>query len=61
MQLDTWDDKDSGQKRSKLRVVAENMVMLGSGGKTNKPSEDSSPEGGEGEIDFEALSKEIPW
>lgn len=30
LQLDTWDDKQSGQKRSRLRVVAENMQMLGS-------------------------------
>lgn len=32
LQLDTWDDKESGQKRSKLRVVGENMTMLGSRG-----------------------------
>lgn len=32
LQLDTWEDKDSGQKRSKLRVVGENMTMLGSRG-----------------------------
>src|ERR1700731_4394649 len=31
LQLDTWDDKQSGQKRSRLRVVAENMQMLGGG------------------------------
>lgn len=30
LQLDTWDDKQSGQKRSKLRVVCENMTMVGS-------------------------------
>lgn len=30
LQLDTWDDKQSGQKRSKLRVVAEGMQLLGS-------------------------------
>src|ERR1700685_1721033 len=30
LQLDTWEDKESGQKRSKLRVVCENMTMLGS-------------------------------
>src|SRR5205814_10292755 len=30
LQLDTWDDKQSGQKRSKLRVIGENMQMLGS-------------------------------
>jgi single-strand DNA-binding protein len=32
LQLDTWDDKQSGQKRSKLRVVAERMQMLGARG-----------------------------
>ena len=29
LQLDTWDDKQSGQKRSKLRVVGETMQLLG--------------------------------
>src|SRR3954465_10936713 len=32
LQLDIWDDKQSGQKRSKLRVIGENMQMLGSRG-----------------------------
>lgn len=32
LQLDTWDDKNTGQKRSKLRVVGENIQLLGSGG-----------------------------
>jgi single-strand DNA-binding protein len=32
LQLDTWEDKTSGQKRSKLRVVCENMTMLGGRG-----------------------------
>lgn len=35
LQLDQWDDKESGQKRSKLKVVGENMTMLGSGGNGN--------------------------
>ena len=30
LQLDSWDDKTTGQKRSKLRVIAENMQLLGS-------------------------------
>ncbi len=30
LQLDTWDDKQTGQKRSKLRVVCENFQLLGS-------------------------------
>jgi single-strand DNA-binding protein len=29
LKLDTWDDKDSGQKRSKLKVVAERVQFLG--------------------------------
>lgn len=37
LQLDTWEDKQSGQKRSKLKVVGENVQFLpdgrgGSGG-----------------------------
>ena len=34
LQLDTWDDKQSGQKRSKLRVVGETFQMLGSRGES---------------------------
>ncbi len=30
LQLDTWDDKQTGQKRSRLRVVGEVMQFLGS-------------------------------
>jgi len=30
LKLDTWDDKASGQKRSKLKVVGETMEFLGS-------------------------------
>ena len=30
LQMDTWDDKQSGQKRTKLRVVGESMQLLGS-------------------------------
>lgn len=30
LQLDTWEDKQTGQKRSKMRVVGETMQLLGS-------------------------------
>jgi len=30
LQMDSWDDKQTGQKRSKLRVVGETMQLLGS-------------------------------
>jgi single-strand DNA-binding protein len=29
LQLDTWDDKQTGQKRSKLKVIGENIQLLG--------------------------------
>jgi single-strand DNA-binding protein len=32
LKLDTWDDKQTGQKRSRLRVIAENLQFLGSRG-----------------------------
>ena len=32
LQMDTWEDKESGQKRSKLKVIGESMQMLGSRG-----------------------------
>jgi len=32
LQLDSWDDKQTGQKRSKLKVVGEGMQLLGSRG-----------------------------
>lgn len=44
LQLDTWDDKTSGQKRSKLKVVGETMQLLGGrpgGGGGGEADEDS--------------------
>ena len=29
LQMDTWDDKQTGQKRTRLRVVGESMQLLG--------------------------------
>ena len=48
LQMDSWDDKNTGQKRTKLKVVGESMQLLGSrdGGGSNTgnsgPSSDSS-------------------
>jgi len=39
LQLDSWEDKATGQKRNKLKVVGENLQLLGSAG-------DSGPGGG---------------
>ena len=43
LQLDTWDDKQSGQKRSKLRVIGETMQLLGG----RPPGAAGGSEGGE--------------
>src|ERR1700730_6912818 len=44
LQLDTWDDKKSGQKRSKLRVIGETMQLLGS-----RPAATAATDAGEGD------------
>jgi single-strand DNA-binding protein len=49
LQLDSWDDKETGKKRSKLRVVGENIQLLGSrdggggGGRGGESYEDAPP------------------
>lgn len=48
LQLDSWDDKQSGQKRSKLRVIGETMQLLGGrpgGGGEGEPDERGSSSG----------------
>jgi single-strand DNA-binding protein len=39
LQLDSWEDRQTGQKRSRIRVVAENLQLLGS----RQESEAASP------------------
>src|SRR5580692_9318533 len=46
LQLDSWEDKESGQKRSKLRVVCENMTMVGSRGDGPRGGGGGRSEGG---------------
>jgi single-strand DNA-binding protein len=46
LNLDTWTDKESGQKRSKLKVVGEKLTLLG-GGKKSESRESSSEPGAE--------------
>ncbi len=53
LQLDTWDDKETGQKRNKLKVIGENMTMLGSrqeggAGSGRGPSGPAAPAGDSG-------------
>jgi single-strand DNA-binding protein len=51
LKLDTWDDKQTGQKRSKLKVIGETMQLLGGrdggggggGGEEYRESRSSAP------------------
>lgn len=47
LQLDQWEDRDSGQKRSKLKVVCENLRMLG--GRSEGQGQSRGPSGGGGQ------------
>ena len=53
LQMDTWDDKQTGQKRSKLKVVGESMQLLsgrpgGTAAAVEVAEEDRSASGGSG-------------
>jgi single-strand DNA-binding protein len=50
LKTDKWQDKTSGQERSKVKVVAENVRFLGGGGRGAGPSAGASrpPAGDEG-------------
>lgn len=45
LKQDIWDDKQTGQKRSKITVVGENMQLLGAPG-GGKPGGQGAPQGG---------------
>jgi single-strand DNA-binding protein len=51
LQMDTWDDKATGQKRSKLKVVADNLQFLpdgkGGGGFRQQGEESANGNGGD--------------
>jgi len=53
LQLDSWEDKASGQKRSKLRVVGEEMQLLG-------PKMGGSSGGGDEEYSERPARREQP-
>ncbi len=46
LRLDQWEDKNTKEKRSRMKVVCENFQFLGSGGGAR--SENGGGEGGEG-------------
>ena len=71
LQMDTWEDKNSGQKRSKLKVVGENMQFLDSGGgggggpqgggARTRPAQSAQPQGGSPADDANFEEDDIPF
>lgn len=52
LQLETWDDKTTGQKRTKLKVVGEAMQFINDGKGTQSPAQaasESAPADDDGE------------
>jgi single-strand DNA-binding protein len=46
LQMDSWEDKQTGQKRTRMRVVGEQMQFLGSPGGDRAPAGGGDDEGG---------------
>jgi single-strand DNA-binding protein len=55
LQMDSWEDKQSGQKRTKLRVIGETMQLLGS-----RPSSGSAPAAEAGDEDHASRAAAKP-
>lgn len=67
LHLDQWDDKDTGQKRSKLKVVGESMTMVGGGNRNegdrpqqSRPASTPKP-AKQPEPDYDHISDEVPF
>lgn len=55
LKLDQWDDKESGQKRSKLKVICEHLAMVGRGRDDQRPANAESY-GEESQVDTAAAA-----
>lgn len=60
LKFDQWDDKTSGQKRSKLKVVLENFQFLGSGPGREGGAPGGSPTAGGDESFDQTAERHVP-
>lgn len=56
LRLDQWEDKQSGQKRSRLKVVLDNVQFLGRGGGVGGGTAPAAPNGDEGDQSMDRYS-----
>lgn len=66
LQMDTWEDKETGKKRSKLKVIGENLQFLpdGKGGSAGNPPpqvQSSGPSGASASPDEDYQDDDIPF
>lgn len=64
LKLDTWDDKQSGQKRSKMKVIVETMQLLGGkDSESQAPPQRSAPQqkSRQADPDLDTASDDIPY
>jgi single-strand DNA-binding protein len=60
LKQDSWEDKDSGQKRTKLKVVAENIQLLGARQGAAKSTPLPSSEGAAPEKNLYSPNEPVP-
>lgn len=61
LQLDTWEDKQTGQKRSKLKVVGENVQFLPSAREGSAESNRKTPSQMSHRNDYDDEDDDIPF
>ena len=60
LQLDSWEDRETGHKRSKLRVVGENLVLMG-GKREDAPPEERQSEHAQPPAALPQVDEELPF
>jgi len=60
LQMDTWDDKETGKKRSKLKVIGETLQFLPDGKGGNGGSSGGSYQGGSGGGSYQGGQHQAP-
>ncbi len=62
LQMDTWDDKETGKKRNKLKVIGETLQFLpdGKGGQGGGSPQGGQPQGGQHQANRQPPQRSAP-
>lgn len=61
LKLDTWDDRETGKKRSRLGVVAEKVVFLGGGNHGSGERQERKPERNDNDLNDFGDNGDVPF